>query len=296
MSSTTKSATVAIRPKSATRSISPAQVIGTALGYVLLLTVTALVVIPFITMLFDSLKNNQEFYRNVWSVPTNPKFENYRYAWFDVGVLRFMLNSIIVSGVSMVLTVVLGSLAAFAFVRFNFRGKQPLFLMFVTMLIVPIPAMIIPLYVILGKLQLLDTYFALIFPYTAGFIPLSIFILRASFLSFPSDLIDAAVIDGCNMFKAFLYVMVPVMRPALATVGVLAFITAWNEFFLALVFVRSPEVTTLPLGLQAFFYQYSVDWPPLFAALTTSVVPMVVVYVLMQRHVIAGLTAGAVRG
>jgi len=253
------------------------------------------VVTPFVTMAFDSLKNNTEFYANVWSYPADPKFENYRYAWFDVGVLRFMANSVIVAGGSMLLTVALSSLAAFAFVRFSFRGKRALFLLFVTMLIVPIPAMIIPLYVILGKLHLLDTYAALIFPYTAGFIPLSIFILRASFLSFPGELIDAAVIDGCNLFKAFLYVLVPVMKPALATVAVLSFITAWNEFFLALVFVRSPGVTTLPLGLQAFFYQYAVNWPPLFAALTTSVVPMVVVYVLMQRQVIAGLTAGAVK-
>ena len=295
MSSVTDTTSAAITARPRERAIQPRQLVGTALGYLLLLLAVAIVVFPFVVMVFSSLKSTPEFYANLWTWPQSPRLENYRYAWFDVGVLRFMLNSLVVSAGSMALTVAFGALAAYAFVRFTFRGQQSLFLLFVTMLIVPLPAMIIPMYVILGKMFLLDTYLALIFPYTAAFIPLSIFILRAAFLTFPRELIDAAVIDGCNQFKAFLYVLVPVMRPALATVAVLSFITAWNEFILALVFVRSPEVATLPLGLQAFFYQFSVNWPPLFAALTSSVLPVVVVYVLMQRHVISGLTAGAVK-
>src|SRR3954470_8926857 len=130
-----------VRAKPHARTVHPARLVGTLIGYLLLLVAVAIVVTPFITMAFDSLKSNTEFYANVWSYPADPKFENYRYAWFDVGVLRFMANSVIVAGGSMLLTVALGSLAAFAFVRFSFRGKQALFLLFVTMLIVPIPAM-----------------------------------------------------------------------------------------------------------------------------------------------------------
>lgn len=129
-----------------------------------------------------------------------------------------------------------------------------------------------------------------------GGLPLSIFLLRAFFQSMPGEVEDAARIDGCSNFQTFLRVVLPVSTPGLATVTILQFMNAWNEFFLALIFIRRPELRTIPLGLQAFFFEFQVEWQYLFAALSMATVPVIVVYVLMQRQFIAGLTSGAVKG
>jgi raffinose/stachyose/melibiose transport system permease protein len=147
-----------------------------------------------------------------------------------------------------------------------------------------------------SRLHLVDTYWALILPYTAGGLPLSIFLLRAYFESIPQELSDAARIDGCSHTHAFVRVILPVATPALATVTILQFIGSWNEFFLALIFIHKTSMMTLPLGLQSFFYLYRVQWSYLFAALSMALVPIIVVYLLMQRHFINGLTAGALKG
>jgi raffinose/stachyose/melibiose transport system permease protein len=166
----------------------------------------------------------------------------------------------------------------------------------VALLIVPAPVSIIPLYVIVSKLHMMDTYFALILPYTAGGIPLSVYLLRAFFAAIPRELVDAARIDGCNEFSAFLRVVLPISRSGLATVAILAFVGAWNEFFLALIFIHNPDLLTLPLGLQTFFFQYHVEWPYYFAGLSTAIIPVVIVYLVLQRQFISGLTAGVLKG
>jgi raffinose/stachyose/melibiose transport system permease protein len=232
----------------------------------------------------------------VWGLPAAITWVNYVYAWTRAYIPDYILNSVIVSVATVVLVLVLASAAAYSFSTFRFRGGYALYLLFVLLLIVPAPVSIIPLYVIESRLGLMDTYFALILPYAAGGLPLSIFILKAFFDSIPTELRDAARIDGCTNLGAFLRVVLPVSTPALATVTILVFLGAWNEFFLALLFIRKPQLMTIPLGLQTFFYQYRVEWGYLFAALTMTVMPIVVVYLLMQRHFISGLTAGALRG
>jgi raffinose/stachyose/melibiose transport system permease protein len=206
-----------------------------------------------------------------------------------------MLNSAIVAGATILLTLVCASTAAYSFSSFRFVGNRSLFIMFVLLLIVPAPVGIIPLYVIVTRLHLINTYFALILPYTSGALPLSIFILRTFFDSIPRDLSDAARIDGCTHLRAFLSVILPIAKPGLATVTILTFLSAWNEFFLALIFIHDPNLMTLPLGLQSFFYQYFTQWPYVFASLCLANIPVIVVYVLLQRQFISGLTAGALK-
>jgi ABC-type glycerol-3-phosphate transport system permease component len=167
---------------------------------------------------------------------------------------------------------------------------------FVVLLIVPAPVSIIPLYVIVSNLHLMDTYLALILPYTAAGLPFSIYLLRTFFASIPRELIDAARIDGCTELSAFVRVVLPISRAGLATVAILSFVGAWNEFFLALLFIHNPDLLTLPLGLQTFFFQYHVQWPYYFAGLSTAIIPIVIVYLVLQRQFISGMTAGAVRG
>jgi raffinose/stachyose/melibiose transport system permease protein len=269
---------------------------GKAVIYVVMACFSALVVFPLVVMVFGSFKTQFEFYANPWGLPSTFNWSNYTYAWEQAQIPRFIVNSVIVAGGTVGLTLVLASCAAYGFSTYTFHGGRALFLMFVLLLIVPVPVGIIPLYVIVVRLHLVDSYFALILPYTSGSLPLSIFILRAFFQSIPQELTDAARIDGCNQFTAFLRIVLPISRPGLATVTILTFLNSWNEFFLALILIHNPNLMTLPLGLQAFFFQYSVQWNYLFAALTMSIVPVIVVYLAMQRQFIAGLTAGAVRG
>jgi raffinose/stachyose/melibiose transport system permease protein len=207
-----------------------------------------------------------------------------------------VVNSAIVAGATALLTLVLSAAAGYTFARFRFRGRRALFLLFVVLLIVPAPVSIIPLYVIVSNLHLMDTYLALILPYTAAGLPFSIYLLRTFFASIPRELIDAARIDGCTELSAFVRVVLPISRAGLATVAILSFVSAWNEFFLALLFIHNPDLLTLPLGLQTFFFQYHVQWPYYFAGLSTAIIPIVIVYLVLQRQFISGMTAGAVRG
>jgi raffinose/stachyose/melibiose transport system permease protein len=262
----------------------------------LVLTLCAVIVgYPVVAMVLNSFKGTYEMYSNPWGLPAHLMWTNYQYAWSEAQIPSFMLNSLIVSVASVALTVILACFAAYAFATFQFRFSRPLFLLFALLLIVPVPVGIIPLYIIVSRLHLTDTYWALILPYTAGGLPLSIFMLRAYFQSIPQELSDAATIDGCNQVQAFLRVIIPVATPALATVTIFQFINSWNEFFLALIFIHKTSMMTLPLGLQSFFYEYSVQWGYLFAALSMGLVPVIVVYLLMQRQFINGLTAGALK-
>ena len=270
--------------------------VGKVAIYVVIALFSAAVVFPLVVMVFGSFKTQFQFYANPWGLPSSLNWDNYLYAWQQAQIPRFLVNSIIVAAATVVLTLVLASCAAYGFSTYTFRGGRSLFLMFVLLLIVPVPVGIIPLYVIVVRLHLVDTYFALILPYTSGSLPLSIFLLRAFFQSIPQELTDAARIDGCTQVSAFVRIVLPISRPGLATVVLLTFLNSWNEFFLALIFIHNPNLMTLPLGLQVFFFQYSTQWNYLFAALTMSIVPIIVVYLALQRQFIAGLTAGAVRG
>ncbi len=278
------------------RRLRPLATVGNGAIYLVLVAFTVVVAYPLVAVLFGSFKGTYDFYANPWGLPKVWNLDNYAYAWSQAQIPQFFINSLIVAAGTVLLTLVLSSAAAYGFSTFHFRGERLLFLTFVLLLIVPVPINIIPLYVIIVRLHLVDTYFALILPYTAGGLPLSIFLLRAFFQSIPQELTDAARIDGCTHLTAFLRIILPISKPGLATVTILAFIGSWNEFFLALIFIRNPNLMTLPLGLQNFFYNYRTDWIHLFAALTMSIVPIIVVYAAMQRQFIAGLTAGAVRG
>jgi raffinose/stachyose/melibiose transport system permease protein len=206
-----------------------------------------------------------------------------------------LFNSVVVSLVTVVLVTTLASLAGYALARFKFRFATAIFLIFVLTMQAPVP--VIPLYVMLVQLGLTDSYPALILPLAAGGLPLSIFIFQAYFRSIPRELHEAAIMDGCSPLQAFLRVIMPISVPVFATISILQFLGSWNEYFLPLILVRSPELRTLPLAIQVFYYDWGrVEWEQVFAALTIGSLPMIIVYILMQRQFIQGLTSGAVKG
>jgi raffinose/stachyose/melibiose transport system permease protein len=267
------------------------------LAYSLLIPAAALVLYPFVTMLFDSLKTEPNFFADPVGPPKTYAWSNYSTAWQQAHIPQFTVNSVIVASGTVLLTVFFSATASFALSRFGFRGRNLVYLSFVVLLTMPVQIYIIPLYVIVVRTGLADRLLGLILVYTAGGLPLAVFLFKTYFDGLPSDLLDAAKLDGCGDWLAFRRIVLPLSRPVIATVAIFTFVQAWNEFFLALVFIHSPERQTLPLGLQAFFVnQFQTQFPQLFATLVLSIAPIVVVYLLLQRHFISGLTAGAVKG
>jgi raffinose/stachyose/melibiose transport system permease protein len=264
--------------------------------YLLLCCFAVVILYPFLLMISGSLKTQTAFLASPVSLPTTIDLTNYQFAWNEAHIPKFALNSVIVSAGTVFLTLVAGSMAAFALSRIRFRGQAWIYLSFVLLLTIPVQIYIIPLYIIIVRAHLSDSLLGLILPYSAGSLPLAIFLFKTYFDQLPSELMDAARLDGCSNRMILLTVVLPLSRPVLSTVTIFTFVQAWNEFFLALVFIHNPDLQTLPLGLQAFFVnQYETQFPQLFATLALSIAPVVVVYLFLQKQFIAGLTAGAVK-
>lgn len=265
------------------------------LSHGVLLVFTVFIVYPVLWMGLASLKSKGELVSNIWGLPESWAFENYTRAWETANLGFALINSMIVSFVTVLLVTVLAALAGYALARFKFRFATAILLLFVLTMQAPVP--VIPLYVMLVQLGLTDSYPGLILPAVAGGLPLSIFIFQSYFRTIPRELHEAAVVDGCSPFVAFLRVIVPISAPVFATIAILQFLGSWNEYFLPLILVRSPEMRTLPLAIQVFFYDWGrSEWEQVFAALTIGSLPMIIVYILMQRQFIQGLTSGAVKG
>lgn len=270
------------------------QVLAGTSRYGLLLGCATIIGYPVLWMVLQSFKSAAEMYANIWGMPQVILLENYARA-VEMGMVRYIVNSTVVASGTVLCILVGASLAAYAFSKFAFVGNRALFFLFIFTLVVPMQAMIIPLYAVLVSLRLTNTYLALILPYAAAGLPVSIFLLRTFFDTIPRELEEAARIDGCSDFGAFWRVVLPISGPGLAAVAILQFVNAWNELVLALVAIRNPALRTIPLGLQIFVAD-QVEWGPVFASLSMATLPVIVVYVMMQRHFIRGLTAGAIKG
>lgn len=265
------------------------------LSHALLVIFTVIIVYPVVWMLMASFKTQNDLLSNPWGLPESYQWINYVQAWERAKLGNALFNSVVISILTVVIVIVLAALAGYAFARFSFRFSTALLLLFVLTMQAPVP--IIPLYVMMVRLQMTNSYWGLILPIVAGSLPLSIFIFQAFFRGIPREIQEAAVVDGCTQFSAFWRVIVPISSPAFATVAILEFLGAWNQYFLALILIRSPEMRTLPLAIQVFFYEWGrSEWEQVFAALSIGSIPMIIVYIIMQRQFIQGLTSGAVKG
>ena len=260
-----------------------------------LMLFTLIIIYPVVWMVLASFKTSGEFVNNVWGVPSVLDIDNYHRAWELANLGRALVNSLIISLGTVALVVALASIAGYAFAKFRFRFSAIILLVLIFTMQAPTP--VIPFYVLFVRLDLTDSYIGLILGIASGSLPLSIFIFQAFFRSIPNELREAAKIDGCSEFSAFMRVVMPISGPAVATVAILTFVGAWNEYFLPLLLVRSPEIRPLTLAVQVFFFQYGrVEWTDVFAALSIASIPMIVVYVFMQRWFIQGLTSGSIKG
>lgn len=265
-------------------------------SYLLLTLFSLISVYPIIWITLGSLKGSNEIYNNVWGLPKTLHFENYVNAWVTADLGGRISNSVLVTVSSLVILLFVATLAAYGFSRVQFPGRRQMYMLILSTILIPLQVVVIPLFLVVRDLGLLNTRLSLILTYTASGIAFSVFLLYGFLKTLPKDPEEAAIIDGANRFQVFFHVVLPLLRPGLATVAIFQGMTMWNEFFLALVLVRPPELQTIPVGMAQFFSQYQTDWSLYFAALATVTLPVIILFILMQRQFIAGLTSGAVKG
>ncbi|GLW33479.1 carbohydrate ABC transporter permease [Actinoplanes regularis] len=256
--------------------------------------VTAL---PLLWAVVSSVKSDDEILNHPWAPPATPRFDNWMRAWTAANIGRYFLNSLIVVGGALLLTMLLGALVAYALARYEFRGNRTLYYTFVAAMFFPVFLALVPLFFVVDQLGLLGTYPGLILVYTAYAVPFTVFFLHAFFRTLPAEIAEAAFLDGCSHAAVFFRVMLPLARPGLVAVGIFNFLGLWNQYLIPLVLNPDPDRYVLAQGLAALSVSqgYRSDWGGLFAGLTIAMLPVLVAYVAFQRHIRAGMTAGAVK-
>lgn len=250
---------------------------------------------PIVYLLSTSLKSQPDFFESPFGLFTHFTLDNF-VAVVEDGMFTYFLNSIVVSVVSVFIVMFIGSLASFPLARMKFKLNRPLFLLFIIGMMLPVHATLIPVFRFSNSIGVYDTLFAIIGPYIAFALPVSIFILTQFMEEIPKSLEESAVMDGASRFEIFWYIILPMLKPALMTVFIYNFISIWNEFIFALVLISSNEKMTLPLGLRNFFGEYSTNVPAVMAAITLASIPILLAYIFTQGKVTKGLTDGAVKG
>ncbi|RKS69189.1 multiple sugar transport system permease protein/raffinose/stachyose/melibiose transport system permease protein/arabinogalactan oligomer/maltooligosaccharide transport system permease protein [Motilibacter peucedani] len=261
---------------------------------VVLGVVCVVIAFPLIWMVLTSLRpSNDVFTGGLW--PKHVSFDAYREVWSSTDFPSHFLASLWITVATVVLVLLFASLSGYAFAQLSFPFKNVIYLLLLTTLMMPATALILPLYLQLKKFGLLDSQLGLVVLYVSGSAPFAMFLMRAFFETLPRELAQAARIDGASEFQVFWRVILPLTRPGLATVTIFQFLATWNEFLYANTVLRDPGKLTLQPVLFAIVGQYSTNWPVLTAGLVMSVVPVIAVYVWMQRQFVAGMTLGAVK-
>lgn len=277
------------------RQIKQPRQIGTMISKTLLVIVGALFFSPFLWMIFSSLKPSNEVLSSGGSLlGSRLAWENYSVAFSAVPFARILLNTFYIAGVGALIAVTVSVLSAYAFARFRFRGKNQLFALFIATLVLPIEVLVIPLYIGASRLNLIDTYSAIILPFAFG--AFGTFMLRQFLLSLPPDYEEAARIDGANQLQLLWHVIVPLLRAPIAVVGAFAFIDYWNAFLWPLIVINDANKAPLQLGLSMFSGERGTEWGALMAASTISVLASLIIVALMQKQLARGINLGGFGG
>ncbi|MFF2483228.1 carbohydrate ABC transporter permease [Paenibacillus sp. NPDC058071] len=270
-----------------------------SLTVAVLLVWTAAVLYPLVWTLFGSLKDNQQFMLGKpWALPKFPLlWSNFSYVWETYGFSGYFLNSAIVAGASTLLSVLLAATTAYILARFAFKGSGTLLNLYLSAMMIPMILGLIPLFFLLNEMHLINKLVGLIIVYTASALPFGIFVLVGFFKTLPRELEEASAIDGAGYNRTFFTVMLPLAKSGLVSVGIMNALNIWNEYIMGTVFINDPSKYTLPVGIAIMQseMQYRTEWGPLFAGLLLSMIPVIAVYVLFQRQIADGVTAGAVK-
>lgn len=268
----------------------------------ILILVSILSIFPFIWLLSTSLKGAGE---NIFAYPPSiiPKdftFENYVGVWHRVNIMRYFINSMIVSGGTVLLNLILSSLAAYPLARMEFKGKKVLFFSILATIMIPFQAIMLPVYLITLKLHLVDSYsdtlgfIGLIMPFAVS--AFGIFLMRQAFLAIPKEMEEAAIIDGCNAFDVFLKVLIPMVKPSLAVLAIFTFIGSWGEFLWPSIVLTKEAMYTLPVGVNNLQGMFSSNWRYIASGSVIATIPIIIFFLAMQKYFISGENEGAIKG
>ncbi|MNO30254.1 Inner membrane ABC transporter permease protein YcjP [compost metagenome] len=269
-----------------------------SLPHVALLSYLLVILFPFLFVLFSSVKkDNNAIALNPFGIPKEFVFGNYVEAWVNAKISTYFFNSLYISILASVVSIILASMFAFAVTRMR-QGKWNtiLFTLVMVGMLIPNNALMLPIYTIVRKMGILNTHWALIIPYIANAIPFTIIILAAFMRSLPREIEEAAVMDGLKAPGIFARIIVPLTVPAMVTVFIVNFLGNWNEFLLANYFLSNDELRTLPVGMVQFRDQYQMNYAQMSAGIVFSVLPVIVIYAILQEKIIEGVTAGGVKG
>ncbi len=252
---------------------------------------------PVYWMFTFSLKSNEEIFgSNVVGLPKHWLWSNYTSALNTGHMWRYFLNSTIVAVATILITLAVALMATFALTRMVWKTRKTMNSFFMLGLTIPIHASIVPIYVSLSRIHMLNTYWALIIPYSAFSLAMAILVCTGFMNEIPRELDESACIDGCSIWGIFFRVIVPLMKPAVATVGIYTFLQCWNELMFANIFISKSELKTLPVGIQALSGQYTTDWGPIGAALVLATFPTLLIYLFLSRRIQESFIAGAIKG
>jgi raffinose/stachyose/melibiose transport system permease protein len=264
---------------------------------ILLIIWAGINIFPIYFMFTFSLKSNEEIFGlNVAGLPRDWIWSNYSRAMGTGNMGLYFLNSIIVTGASILISLIAAMMATYAITRIKWRGNKLTNAFFMLGLTIPIQASIVPVYVVLSRLHWLNKYSTLIIPYSAFALAMAILICTGFMVEIPFDLDEAARIDGCGLWRTFFKIIIPLMKPAYATIGIYSFLQCWNEFMFANVFISDSKHRTMPVGIQQLSGSYTTDWGPIGAALVIATFPTLLIYVFLSRRIQESFIAGAVKG
>lgn len=278
------------------RRVKTQHIAGLSVRYLICIVAAILMVFPILVAFLGAFKTNAELNNTPFSWPTVWHWENITSVLSQGAFWQAIANSLLVTFATVVLLLIVACPAAFVFARMTFRGRDVMFNIILIGLLLPFAMVILPLYITLRSLGLLNTEWAVILPQAAFGLPVSMLILRNFFRAIPGELEDATYIDGGTHFDFFWRVLLPLARPALAVVVVLTAVTSWNNFFLPLIVLNDSSLWTVPLGIMQFQGEHATDWAAVMAYVSLMMIPALVFYLFAERHLIAGLTAGAVKG
>ncbi len=262
---------------------------------IILIANTIIMLAPILIMVFSAFKTTPQIFQSPFSIPDFSNVGNFVKIWTETNFLRYLLNSFVVTGASMVLILTLGTMAAYAIGRYTFTGSGFILMFFLAGLTLPLKLAIIPLFMLMRDLSILNNQLSLIFVYTAMGLPTTVFIMTGFIRSLPNELEDAARMDGASEARIMWSIMLPLVRPAMVIAGIQNVVPIWNDFFFPLVFIQNDNLKTLPQGLTTFMGEYTTDWGVLFSGLTLSAAPIIIIYILLSKQFIAGMTSGAVK-
>ena len=274
------------------------QIAKTVSLYLVNIIIGFLFLVPLVWMIASSFKPEQNIFRDMSSlkafIPTDFTLENYREAFERVPLFKYIANSIIYISITLMLSLTFNSLCAYALAKFRFRGKQFILSLIIALMVFPFESIVVPLFIIITKMNLLDTRWALILPFTARCF--SIFLFRQFFLDVPDELLEAAAIDGSNRLISFFSIVLPISGPVFATVFILDVVMHWSDFIWPLIVLIEDSRRTVQIGIQAFFTDPPIHYGPIMAALTIVVIPMIILFLIFQKYYVQGISTTGLKG